>query len=71
MLNSNLPIYQLVINNEDESGVDYIALVDQPAIEKNFIAFNNSQKFQIQNEEKRIVSGALMIAGLQIGRAHV
>jgi hypothetical protein len=35
----NLPIYKLVIDDSDELGVDYIALVDSPAIEKTWFAF--------------------------------
>jgi hypothetical protein len=67
-------ILELVIdeNQEDESGVDYIALVDAPAIQSNWMAFNEQKKvelkFKIQDEEKRIVSGYFMIADLPIAR---
>ena len=67
-------ILELVIdeNQEDESGVDYIALVDAPAIQSNWMAFNEQKKvelkFKIQDEEKRIVSGFFMIADLPIAR---
>lgn len=55
-----LPIYKLVINPEDEdTGVEFVALVNNPAIERNFHAFK-SQKFTA-DEEKRIVTGPLMI----------
>lgn len=55
-----LPIYKLVINPEDEdTGVDFVALVNMPAIERNFQAFK-SHKFTA-DEEKRIVTGPLMI----------
>ncbi len=62
-----LPIYELKIseNLQDEAQVDYIALVDAPAIKKDFLAFNEDQKkimFSIISEEKRIISGALMLA---------
>lgn len=66
-----LPLYELVISEEDadDSGVDFIALVDEPAIERNFQAFNSSKDlFKIRNEEKRIISGALMVANLPIYR---
>jgi hypothetical protein len=38
-----LPIYELKIseNLQDEAQVDYIALVDSPAIKKDFLAFKN------------------------------
>lgn len=62
-----LPVYKIVINSED-TGVDYIALTDDPAIEKNFMAFNNQKRFLMQSEEKRIVSGPLIVANLPIYR---
>lgn len=68
-MENNLPLYRLVItDNEDgQEEVDYVALVEYPAIQKNFVAFNNRMKF-IANEEQRIVSGPLMIAELPIYR---
>jgi len=62
-----LPIYKIRINTED-TGVDYIALTDDPAIEKNFMAFNNQKRFIMQSEDKRIVSGPLIVANLPIYR---
>lgn len=63
-----LPIYKLEINeNDQDTGVNFVALVDSPAIERNWVAFNKQQKF-IANEEKQIVSGALMVADLPIFR---
>lgn len=40
-INNMLPIYELKIseNINDDSEVNYVALVDKPAIEKNFLAF--------------------------------
>jgi len=68
-----MELLELVINEEDESGVDYIALVDQPAVEKLWLAFRkNDEKnyqFKIQDSEKRIVSGFFMVADLPIMRA--
>lgn len=66
----DLPIYKLIINSdlEDEAEVDFVALVDRPAIQRNFLAFNERQKFEIVSEDKHIVSGALMIADMPIYR---
>ena len=68
-------IMELVINEDDEdSGVEYISLVDQPAIEKIWQRFNKQQplnfEFKIQDEEKRIVSGYFMVADLPIPRLN-
>jgi hypothetical protein len=65
-----LPLYELFIDLEDESGVDFIALVDDPAIKKNWQAFKaDSSKFTFKaDKEKRIISGAAMVANLPIYR---
>jgi hypothetical protein len=50
--------------------VNFIGLVDRPAIEKNFQAFNAHKekvKFAI-NEDKRIISGPAMIADMPLYR---
>jgi hypothetical protein len=41
-----LPIYELKIseNIEDDSEVNFVALVDKPAIEKNFLAFDEQKQ---------------------------
>lgn len=66
-----LPIYQLEISDDlnDGAEVDFVALVDRPAIERNFLKFKEAKtNFAIQSEEKRIVSGALMLADTPIYR---
>lgn len=65
-----LPIYKLLINDDPDTGVEYVALVDEPAIEMNWQAFEKHApfKFEITSEEKRVVSGALMVADLPIYR---
>lgn len=66
----NLPIFKCIIDDNLESDlqVDYIALVDRPAIEKDFLAFKGERlNFNI-DEEKRIVSGPAMIADMLIYR---
>jgi len=69
-----MELLELVINEEDESGVDFIALVDAPAVEKLWMAFNKQKdvdfQFKIQDQEKRIVSGFFMIADLPIVRSN-
>lgn len=65
-----LPVYEMVINPDVESDVEvsYVAFVDKPAIERNFLMFKD-QKFQFAlNEEKKIVSGPAMIADSLIFR---
>ena len=66
-----LPIYQLEISEDlnDDVEVDFVALVDRPAIEKDFLKFKEAKaNFVIQSEDRRIVSGALMLADTPIYR---
>jgi hypothetical protein len=64
-----LPIYkaEIDINPNSDLEVNFIGLVDRPAIERNFQAFKNKAQF-ILNEEKRIISGPAMIADMPIYR---
>lgn len=67
-----LQIYKAKIdpNPTSELEVNFIGLVDRPAIERNFQAFNDLKqkvKFTL-NEEKRIISGPAMIADMPLYR---
>lgn len=119
MSKKNLPVKKVVVSDptEDDIAVNFVAMVDQPAIEIGWMAFNKENmvkphdgeseseymkrcvpvyinegkeqdqavaiclneyqsrnkmnqafKFQIQDEERRIITGALMIADLEIFR---
>lgn len=64
-----LPVYKMLIseNDNEETEVNYVALVDDPAIGKNFLKFERQLKFSV-DKERRILSGPLMIADLPIYR---
>lgn len=66
-----LPVYKLVISNDlgSDIEVDAVALVEAPAIERNFMAFNEAVKLTF-NEERRIVSGPAMLADYPIYRRN-
>ncbi len=64
-------VYKLIIDADDTNplGVVAVALVDYPAIERNWQTFTASpQKFKVQDADRRIVSGPLMMADLPIYR---
>lgn len=69
---NGLPVYQIEIDESEEgqSEVDFIALVDKPAIQRNFMAFKDQKPmaFQVVSTDQRIVSGPFMIADLPIYR---
>lgn len=66
---ADFPVYKCVIDDNLESDlqVDFVALVDKPAIEKNFLAFKEKLRFNI-DEDKKIVSGPAMLADMLIYR---
>tara|TARA_R110002110_G_scaffold21892_2_gene86137 strand:- start:209 stop:808 length:600 start_codon:yes stop_codon:yes gene_type:complete len=74
-MENNTEILELIINEEDDdSGISFISLVDQPATEKLWLKFNKQKplnfEFKIQDKEKRIVSGYFMVADLPIPRLN-
>lgn len=72
-MNKNLPIYKAVIEDET-SGMFTVSLVDYPAVESNFLCFNEQHKplqFKVDSEEKRIVTGVLMRANHPIYRIGI
>lgn len=64
-----LPIIELTLE-ELEQGIDATALVENPAIQRNWMAFkeHKSYEFKTHNEEKRILAGALMVADFPMYR---
>ena len=64
------PLIDMTIDDHEETGVEFIAFVDTPAIEREWMAFNSQPRmeFKVSNEEKRIVSGPVMVANLPIYR---
>ena len=67
-----LPVYQAVISDE-QCGMLRISLVDDPAVQSNFVAFSKNQQprqlmYAVQNEDKRLVLGVVMRADFPILR---
>lgn len=59
---NGIPIYKATLDSED-TGMVVVSLVDEPAVESEFLAFNKQEKlqFSIQNEEQRKVLGVVMV----------
>ncbi len=66
-----LPVFELMISEDinDDAEVNFVSLVDRPAIQRNWNAFSDKQNFSIASEEKRIISGAIMLADTPIFRS--
>lgn len=65
-----LPIYEMMINPEETSDVEvsFVALVDKPAIERNFMTFKSQILNFAVDTDKRIISGPAMVADVPIYR---
>jgi len=67
----NLPVYKLRIkeDDKDKAEVEFVALVDDPAIQTLWMAFSKQKEFKfVANEERRIITGPFMIADMPIYR---
>jgi hypothetical protein len=60
--------FELVLEDEKMMGVNAISVVESPAIEEDFIALSKEVQFAVQNEEKRIIMGAVLIPNKPIYR---
>ena len=67
-----IPIFEFIIDPEDnETGMRAISLVDRPAIESEYIAFNKEEKrvvFKFKDDKKFIISGLALIPNKLIYR---
>lgn len=59
----------MVVNENDETGVDFNSFVEHPAHEKSFIMFDKDSKVKLEfNDEKRIITGVMISANQPIYR---
>jgi hypothetical protein len=67
----DLPVYELTLA-EIEQGIDAIALVENPAIQRNWMAFNGDKqyKFATHDQEKQILAGALFVPDFAMYRNY-
>ena len=66
-----MKIVELVIDeNDDYAGIDAISIVEHPAIEEDFVALKNQREIKLQavDEDKRLLSGALLVPNKTIYR---
>lgn len=64
---NNLPIYNIVLGNSE--GLTKMSLVEYPAVEENFLAFENQHELKFSfDEEQRIIIGVALRANYLIYR---
>lgn len=72
MLFNGLDVYNATIS-DIEDGIIFISLVDLPAVERDFVCFKEMKepvRFKIENEDKHIISGVIMLANSPIYRLN-
>lgn len=60
-------IYYVSIQEDEKLGLDCVSLVDNPAVEVNFLKFNN-EKLYFAKEDERIITGIALLADTEIYR---
>ena len=68
MVNTNLPIYEIYIDlNDEATGVEFNSLVHDPAHEISFETFAKVKRYEF-NDESQIVTGVAISADTPIYR---
>lgn len=64
-----LPVYNALL--DDAEGLSFISIVTEPAIQRNFVAFDKNEPIKLQiDNEKRIVIGPVLIPNQLIYRRN-
>lgn len=66
---NNLPLYDVFLY--DEKGLEFISIVNMPAIERNFVAFAENEPIKMSmDEEQHIITGPALIPNKPIYRRN-
>lgn len=62
-MEKKLPVYQIEIDENDETtGVDFISLVDEPAMELNWLRFNKEYRIEFKaDSDKKLLYGVFIV----------
>ena len=64
-----LPIYEIVVDDNDETGISLISLVDEPAIIMKGMTFNDTTIMSFKEvDDKQIIVGPALIPNMRIYR---
>ena len=68
-MENKLPLYKVKVNPNDESGVYMVSLVDEPAIEENWIKLSKQVEIKFSaNKDKQLLYGPMLIPNKMIYR---
>lgn len=67
---NGLPVFKIKISEDlnSETGIDFISMVDYPAIETNWIAMSDERPKMFFSTDKKLVAGPILIPDLPIYR---
>lgn len=65
--NNKLPVFELLLT-DDDTGISKISLVEYPAVESDFVAFNKNEPLYFKDELKHRITGVIMSAEKYIYR---
>lgn len=66
-----LPVYKIKIDmNDDTTGLSAVSLVDYPAVEKDFLLFDEQKMLFTADDDKQIISGIALLADTPIYRRN-
>lgn len=68
-MKKNIPTYEIFIDEDEDSFVSFVSLVDKPATEKLFQAFSEHKEFKFDiSEERNEILGIAMVPDMEIYR---
>jgi len=64
-----MKVFYIKIDENDSTGIDAISLVDMPAVQKNFLCFNEEKPIKLNfDNSKHIITGVVCLADTPIYR---
>lgn len=66
-MKKNIPIFQAIVDDHQQFCIETISIVDDPAVQSNFLLFAN-QKLLFADNNQRIITGVAMLANTPIYR---
>ena len=64
-----MKVYYIKIDENDNTGIDAISLVDFPAVQKNFLCFKDNKPVRLNfDNSKHIITGVVCLADTPIYR---
>jgi hypothetical protein len=55
------PVYKIVVNEDDETGIEFVSLVDKPAIKKDFLLFQEFVEPGAKESEDEFISRCIPV----------